>query len=106
MLKPDQQAMVDHAQHQEINGWRHIKVKGSPYECGFQEGYLLADEYKDARRVYEYMTLETFGMTYDWFAEQSLKLHRDMIPERWANELQRNGRRPDRRRHCRQRWTT
>lgn len=32
MLTETQQKMVDHAQLQKINGWNHIKVKGSPYE--------------------------------------------------------------------------
>lgn len=87
MVTQEQQSIIDHAQLQKINGWQHIKVKGTPYECGFQEGYLLADEYKDALRVYKFMTLETFGMTYEWFAEQALKLHRDKIPTRWLEEL-------------------
>ncbi|MFR5091026.1 MAG: hypothetical protein ACLTDR_02475 [Adlercreutzia equolifaciens] len=26
-------------------------------------------------------------MTYEWFAEQALKLHRDKIPTRWLEEL-------------------
>ena len=26
-------------------------------------------------------------MTYEWFAEQALKLHRDKIPTRWFEEL-------------------
>ena len=88
MLTEGQQQVVAHAQHEVKNGWQHIKVKGTPYECGFQEGYLLADEFKDALRVYRYMTLETFGMDYDWFAEQSIRLHGSMIPERYAQELQ------------------
>ena len=88
MLTDEQQKMVDKVQHQVKNGWHHLKVKGTAYERGFQEGYALVDEYKDARRVYEYMTLESFGMTYDWFAQQSLKLHKDVIPERYAQELQ------------------
>ena len=87
MVTQEQQSIIDRAQLQKINGWQHIKVKGTPYECGFQEGYLLADEYKDALRVYKFMTLETFGMTYEWFAEQALKLHRDKIPTRWLEEL-------------------
>ena len=68
MLNAEQQAVVDHAQVQQKNGWQHLKVKGTPYDCGFQEGYLLVDEYKDALRVYRFMTLETFGKDYDWFA--------------------------------------
>ena len=87
MVTQEQQSIIDHAQLQKINGWQHIKVKGTPYECGFQEGYLLADEYKDALRVYKFLPLETFGMTYEWFAEQALKLHRDKIPTRWFEEL-------------------
>ena len=87
MVTQEQQSIIDRAQLQKINGWQHIKVKGTPYECGFQEGYLLADEYQDALRVYKFMTLETFGMIYEWFAEQALKLHRDKIPTRWLEEL-------------------
>ena len=87
MLTDEQKKMVERAQCQQKSGWQHLKVKGSPYECGFQEGYLLAGEYEDALRVYKFMTLETFGMTYEWFAEQALKLHRDMIPARWLEEL-------------------
>ena len=87
MVTQEQQSIIDHAQLQKINGWQHIKVKGTPYECGFQEGYLLADEYQDALRVYKFMTLETFGMTYEWVAEQALMLHCDKIPTRWLEEL-------------------
>lgn len=88
MLTAEQQAMVDRAQLQRVHGWNHIKVTGSAYERGFQEGYLLADQYADAQRVYAYLTLESFGMEYSWFAEQSLRLHKAMIPERYATELQ------------------
>ena len=88
MLTPEQEEIVKHVQHQEINGWQHIKVKGTPYECGFQEGYTLVDEYKDAQRVYKYMTYETYGKEYDYFAEQSLKMHKDKVPERIMQELQ------------------
>ena len=87
MVTAEQQKIIDRAQLQQVNGWQHLKVKGTPYECGFQEGYLLVDEYKDALRVYKFMTLESFGMAYEWFAEQALKLHRDMIPARWLEEL-------------------
>ena len=38
MVTQEQQSIIDHAQLQKINGWQHIKVKGTPYECGFQEG--------------------------------------------------------------------
>ena len=88
MLDEKQQAVVDKATLDQVNGWQHIHVKGTPYECGFQEGYLLADEYADAIRVYTYMTLESFGVEYSWFAQQAVTLHKDKIPERYIDELQ------------------
>ena len=88
MLDAKQQAIVDRASKESINGWKHVKVTGTPYECGFQEGYLLADEYADAIRVYDYMTLQSYGMTYQWFVEQGAKMHKDKIPERLTQEMQ------------------
>lgn len=88
MLSKEQQDIVNTASLDQKAGWYHIKVKGTPYECGFQEGYLLADLYKDALRVYTYMTLETFGMSYDWFAEQSIRLHKSTVTKRVQEELQ------------------
>ena len=41
MVTQEQQSIIDHAQLQKINGWQHIKVKGTPYECGFQELSLI-----------------------------------------------------------------
>ncbi|MDJ1120984.1 C45 family autoproteolytic acyltransferase/hydrolase [Olsenella sp. YH-ols2217] len=87
-LTQEQQAIVAKGSRRDINGWLHVKVQGSPYECGFQEGYLTADEYADAMRVYDYMTYQVYGMTYQWFVEQAVKLHKDKIPEDLMEELQ------------------
>lgn len=87
-MSVEQKKMLEKASRQDVNGWHHVKVVGTPYECGFQEGYLLADEYADAQRVYKYMTLQVYGMTYDWFCQQAVRLHKDKIPERYLDELQ------------------
>lgn len=86
-MTEEQKAVVDKAISYKENGWTYIRVEGKPYDCGFQEGYLLVDEYKDAMRVYGYMTLQTYGMTYEWFKEQSVRLHKDMIPESLKEEM-------------------
>ena len=83
-MTPEQKAIVDKAVTYKTNGWTFISVTGTPYECGFQEGYLLVDEFRDAMRVYKYMTLQTYGMSYEWFQEQSVRLHKDMIPEQYS----------------------
>ena len=87
-LTSEQKKMLEGVEHEVVNGWQHIRVKGTAYERGFQEGYTLVDEYKDAIRVYKYMIYETYGMTYEWFAEQAVRLHKDAIPERYMEELQ------------------
>lgn len=86
-LTKDQQRLVDRAVHEEINGWHHVKVAGSPYEMGFQHGYLLADVYADGLRTYTAMTLECFGMDYSFFVESAAKMHRDKIPEYLMEEF-------------------
>lgn len=86
-LTPEQKTIVDKAIKYKQNGWNYIRVEGSPYNCGFQEGYLLVDEFRDAIRVYKYMTMQTYGMTYDWFKEQSIRLHKAMIPEQYIEEM-------------------
>lgn len=87
-LTKEQQGYLDRASREDVNGWAHVKVQGSPYEVGFQEGYLLKDEYEDAMRVYKHITYEVYGMTYEWFVEQGAKIHKDKIPERLIQEMQ------------------
>ncbi|EFA22983.1 C45 family autoproteolytic acyltransferase/hydolase [Bifidobacterium gallicum] len=87
-LTQAQQAIVDKATRQDINGWHYITVTGEPYEIGFQHGYLLADEFADAIRVYTHMTLESFGMDYSFFVDQAVKLHKDKIEQEYLDEMQ------------------
>ena len=88
MLDGKQQAIVDKGSYEFVNGWHHLKVKGTPYECGFQHGYFLADALKDALRVYDYMTLQTFGVEYKLFRDAAVRLHKDKIPPYQLEELQ------------------
>ena len=87
-LTSEQQQIVDKATLTRINGWQYLTVEGSPYEIGFEHGYLLTDEFKDAIRVYTHMTLETLGMDYSFFVDQAVKLHKDKIPQEYIEEMQ------------------
>ncbi len=88
MLSPSQQAIVDKASREDINGWHHLKLRGTPHEIGFQHGYLLADEYADAVRVYKAMTLEIFGIEYSYLVESAVKLHKDKIYDYLLEEME------------------
>lgn len=87
-LTDQQRAIVDKASRDDINGWHYLHVEGEPYEIGFQHGYLLTDEFRDAIRVYTYMTLETLGMDYSFFVEQAVKLHQAHIEQEYLDEMQ------------------
>lgn len=87
-LTTQQTKIMSKASHKEINGWHYLTVQGDPYEIGFQHGYFLTSEFKDAIRVYTHMTLETFGMDYSFFVNNAVKLHKDKIPEEYLQEMQ------------------
>ena len=87
-LTDQQCAIVDKASRDDINGWHYLHVEGEPYEIGFQHGYLLTDEFRDAIRVYTHMTLETLGMDYSFFVEQAVKLHQAHIEQEYLDEMQ------------------
>ena len=71
-----------------VNGWIHVKVSGDPYPRGFSYGYMIAQEFADAWRVYSAMTYESYGMTLDFFNQLGVKLHKSMIPQEYMEELQ------------------
>ncbi|MEE1296322.1 MAG: C45 family peptidase [Bifidobacterium sp.] len=87
-LTDEQRAIVAKASRRDINGWHYLTVQGEPYEIGFQHGYLLADEFKDAMRVYKHMTLETLGMDYSFFVDAAVKMHKPHIDQEYLDEMQ------------------
>jgi len=59
-LSGEQKSWLSKASRHEKNGWIYVHIEGTPRERGFQHGYLLAKEIKEAlrviRRVWEYRT--------------------------------------------------
>jgi hypothetical protein len=86
-LTNEQQQWLRTTSRTEINGWIHVKVKGKPYVRGFQYGYLVANEYQEARRVFEEMTLQTTGKTLAFFSEAANKVEKDKIPTYLRDEM-------------------
>jgi hypothetical protein len=70
-LTAEERGWLAKATRSEDNGWIHVKIGGAPFERGFQHGYLLAAEFKDAWRVYDAMTLQTTGLGLDFFVEKA-----------------------------------
>jgi hypothetical protein len=47
-LTAEEKGWLAKASRTEDNGWVHVKIGGAPFARGFQHGYLLAAEFKDA----------------------------------------------------------
>ena len=71
-LSDQERGWLESASRNDVNGWIHLKIAGAPFERGFQHGYLVADEYADALRVYEAMTYETMGFDYSFFVDKAV----------------------------------
>jgi hypothetical protein len=78
---------LDKASRSEINGWIWLKTGGEPFERGFQHGYLLAAEFKEAWRVYDAMTLHSMGLDLGFFIAKGAGLHKPLIPEEQLKEM-------------------
>jgi len=70
-----------------VNGWIHVQVQGDPYERGFQYGYNVAEDYKEAVRVYEAMTYQSYGMTLSFFVNSSVEFHKSMVDQELLEEM-------------------
>ncbi|KAB2873945.1 MAG: hypothetical protein F9K43_05125, partial [Bauldia sp.] len=66
-LTEEEKGWLAEASRTEINGWIWLKTGGEPFQRGFQHGYLVAGEFKDAWRVYEAMTLQSTGLDLAFF---------------------------------------
>ncbi len=71
----------------EKEGWIFVHIEGAAYERGFQYGYLVADEYKKALKVYQDITYQTTGMDYSFFVERAAFLHKKNIPKELLEEM-------------------
>ena len=69
-LSNDQKAWMLKANRHEKNGWIYIHIEGTPEERGFQHGYLLAKEIKEALRemseVWHYQT----ALDWQWLVQK------------------------------------
>ena len=70
-LTNEQKSWLAHANRHEKNGWVYLHIEGTPKERGFQHGYLLARDIKEAiRTLSEEWKYET-AMEWSWFIQKA-----------------------------------
>ncbi len=73
-VKTDHQARLGASSRSEVNGWVYARIVGPPGDRGFQHGYWLADELREALRCIRYLIFQDTGMKFDWFAANAQAL--------------------------------
>jgi hypothetical protein len=86
-LTAEEQSWLEQASRIDLNGWIWVKIAGDPFARGFQHGFLTADEYADAIRVFDAMTLQTLGFDYAFFVEKAAELHKPKITPELLDEM-------------------
>lgn len=70
----DQQTWLKKANRHEKNGWIYLHIEGNPTERGFQHGYLMSDEIREAIRVlsadWKYQT----AMDWIWIVQKGAEI--------------------------------
>ena len=69
------------------NGWIYLHIEGEPYERGFQHGYLIAKEYKEAYNCYNDIMFFTAGIKMDFLIDSAIKLQKNKIPLELLEEM-------------------
>lgn len=67
--KENRSSIKNKGMRSEKNGWTYISVKGTPSECGFSQGSLLAKEIKEIFKMLEFNFPNNYGYTRELFSD-------------------------------------
>ena len=87
-LSTEQNTWLSKANRHEKNGWIYLHIEGKPEERGFQHGYLLAKEIKEALRqmsaVWHYQT----ALDWKWMVDRSARMFNPYIDAENMEEME------------------
>ena len=86
-LSSQQQEWIKRALSYRKNGWIYLSISGAPYERGFQHGYTLAKEIKEAFSVSSMMAEKMLKSKWADFCQQQYQLFWDKVPEEYQEEM-------------------
>jgi hypothetical protein len=87
-LTNEQKSWIAKANRHEKNGWTYLHIEGTPEERGFQHGFLLAKEIKEAlaemNKVWHYQT----ALDWQWLVQRSAKMFNPKIDTENMKEME------------------
>ncbi len=70
-LTQQQKSWLAKANRHEKNGWIYVHIEGAPEECGFQHGYLTANEIKESLNKLSAKWKYISAMEWTWFVKRA-----------------------------------
>lgn len=70
-LTQEQESWLAKANRHETSGWVYVHIEGTPTERGFQHGYLLAKDIKEALRVLRKKWEYQSAMEWSWYVQKA-----------------------------------
>ncbi|HYM00943.1 MAG TPA: C45 family autoproteolytic acyltransferase/hydrolase, partial [Blastocatellia bacterium] len=86
-LSPGTQEALEGSFRRERNGWIYVHLEGTPDRIGYQHGYLLAPEIKEALRVFEEYLPHTTKHDWSFYRKAAHSLFWDKIGDEYRQEI-------------------
>jgi hypothetical protein len=86
-LTNEQNAWLLKANRHEKNGWIYLHIEGTARERGFQHGYLLAKEIKEALRVMSEVWHYQTALDWQWLVRKGGKMFTDKVDAENIEEI-------------------
>ena len=86
-LTGEQKGWLAKANRHEQNGWIYLHIEGAPRERGFQHGYLLANEIKEAVRVLSVEWKYKSAMEWSWLVGKAADILSSKVDQENITEI-------------------
>jgi hypothetical protein len=86
-LTSEQKTWVSKANRHEKEGWIYLHIEGSPFARGFQHGYLLAKDIREAIRVLSTEWHYQTAMEWTWYVEKAGEILTPMVDDENLAEI-------------------
>lgn len=86
-LKAQENQWLAKAHRYDENGWIYLHIEGTPFERGFQRGYLTADEIDEFLKTLAFAEEFDTAKEPDFFVKQATKLFRGKVSKEYVEEM-------------------
>ena len=69
------------------DGWIELRIQGTPYQRGFQHGFLLAEEIRQAIQTHDHLIRHDTGKDFAYFAEKAMEIFDPMLEAEYREEM-------------------